>query len=106
MGMHHRLALLVADNVAVEGGDFHLLIDPDHLESLHRPVGPADHRRAEGADGLEMRIGEVVLAGEFRQAGSRGVALLEGDVEGAGPLAKVLVAQRSARLSPASWAIT
>ena len=83
MGMHHRLAVGIAHDIAVEGGDFHFLIDPHHLEGLHRPVGPADHRLAERPDGLEMGIGQVVLAGELRQPGGRVVALLEGDVEGA-----------------------
>src|SRR5690348_13181105 len=74
MRMHHRIAILSAGDAAVEGGDFHLLVEPDHLEGLLWPVRPADHRRAKGADRREMGVGEVVLLGELGQAGGHVIA--------------------------------
>src|SRR5690349_20634693 len=36
MGMHHGIAVLAPGDAAVEGGHFHFLIEPHHLEGLLR----------------------------------------------------------------------
>src|SRR2546423_1259163 len=75
MGMHYRLAVAVTGDTSKEGGDFHLLVQLYDLESLFRSVGPADHRRPEGTNRLEMGIGQVVLLREIDEPGCNVVTL-------------------------------